>query len=374
MGQTQSLQQLQITKKKKKMQSSLFVCVTLLVLGCASYASAKLSEEAASFLLQERFEKFKETFQKKYKDEDEEYIRLKNFEKNFEKAVRLNAELRELGHDEVHGVTKFSDMTEDEFSRYQGLEASGDDDDPLELEVLEENLFGGDLELKGSFNWKDEGKLTAVKDQGACGSCWAFAAVETIEAARAIHGEDLTEYSPQQLVSCSKSNHGCAGGNSRRALEYVKWSGISKESDYPYTSGGSGEVAKCRDDIDRTHVHHLDWKYATFPCLKLRTCTEQSAALAKALKQFGPIIICVDASNWGSYTGGIMDHSSCSSKPSQSTHTLQIVGYDADADTPYWIARNSWNENWGEGGYIRLKMGGNVCGFANRPTVIKKAE
>merc|ERR1711988_851028 len=94
-------------------------------------------------------------------------------------------------------------------------------------------------------------------------------------------------------------------------------------------------------------------------------CSEDSDAMATALEENGPISIAIDASEWNTYTGGIMTSASCSSNPRKMDHAVQTVGYNAEGDVPYWIVRNSWTDKWGEGGYIYLKMGENTCGIAN---------
>jgi len=331
-------------------------------------SAAALSEDASSFLLSERFEAFKTEHNKVYADESEHSERMAIFEATIERITEANAALRAAGKDEIHGITKFADMTEDEFKFYLGVDAHIRAPRLPVSEVAEEDKVDA---TSGSFNWKDEGKLTAVKDQQQCGSCWAFSATETIETAWAMAGNKLTEFAPQQLVSCDKTDNGCNGGLPSNAFEYVKSAGgLASEADYPYTSG-KGVTGTCASPLPAAAGGTVStWEYAQKQCQGFSACTEDTDAIASKLQKYGPMSIAIDASQWSSYTGGVMDSASCSSSPRKMDHAVQLVGYNADADEPYWIVRNSWNTNWGEDGFIRLKMGENTCGIANLAALV----
>ena len=259
----------------------------------------------------------------------------------------------------------------------------------------------------GNYNLNDDGLLTAVKDQAQCGSCWAFSATETIETAWAKAGNDLVELSPQQIVSCDTGNgdYGCSGGMPSTAFEYVFTAGgLASEEAYPYTSttGVTGTCTSPLPSFTAKASSRASWAYAQDACmpgstevrgseslktaelcsnqrslfsnfsLRLLQCTEDTDAIASALKSYGGISIAIDASAFFSYTGGVMTSDSCSSNPSSLDHAIQIVGYNADADTPYWIVRNSWAESWGEDGFVFMEMGTNTCGLANIAALVKK--
>jgi C1A family cysteine protease len=329
---------------------------------------AALSEDATYFLLKERYSAHLQEHGIERSDE-EMSERLAIFEKTIEKVTEANAALAAKGKDQVHGITKFADYTEDEFKFFLGVDAHVRAPRFPVVEVPEEERVSA---TSGSFNWNDEGKLTAVKDQQQCGSCWAFSATETIETAWALAGNSLVELSPQQLVSCDKTDNGCNGGLPSNAFEYVKSAGgLASESDYPYTSG-KGVTGTCTSPLPASAGGTVsDWGYAQSACQGFKACTEDTDAIASALQKYGPMSIAIDASQWSSYTGGVMDSSSCESSPRKMDHAVQLVGYNADADEPYWIVRNSWNTNWGEDGFIRLKMGENTCGIANLAALIK---
>ena len=212
---------------------------------------------------------------------------------------------------------------------------------------------------------------TPVKDQMQCGSCWAFSATETIESAWARAGNALTVFSPQQIVSCDKTDSGCNGGLPTNAFDYVKGAGgMCANTAYPYTSG-TGNTGTCKSPLPALVGGTVSkWAYSSTICQGFTACVEDSSAQAAALQANGPVSVALDASAWSSYTGGVMTSASCSSSPRKMDHAVQLVGYNADAATPYWIVRNSWAASWGEQGYIYLAMGANTCGLFNLPAQV----
>jgi len=334
-----------------------FAVAALALVGSAS----ALSPAATEFLLAERFETFKVTHSKTYESEEAEKAAMATFAKNVDLAAERNAKLIAVGAEPVHGITRFSDMTEDEFKFYLGVDATIKA--PV-MPVLEAENVGETT--SGSFNWADEGMLTAVKDQAQCGSCWAFSATETIETAWAMAGNDLVEYAPQQMVSCSTKDAGCNGGMPSNAFEYVKATGgMCLDEDYPYTSG-HGNTGTCKNPLPEIAGGTISkWGYGQSPCQGFSACVEDSDGLIANLKKYGPMSIAIDAAKWNTYRGGVMTSASCSSSPRKMDHAVQLVGYNLDAPTPYWIVRNSWATGWGEDGFIFLEMGTNTCGIAN---------
>jgi hypothetical protein len=154
-------------------------------------------------------------------------------------------------------------------------------------------------------------------------------------------------------------------------LSQLSPTGLALDSDYPYTSG-TGTTGTCTSPLPALAGGTVGtWGYAQTACQGFTACTEDSAAIAATLQQYGPMSIAIDASTWNSYTGGVMEASSCSSSPRKMDHAVQLVGYNADAATPYWIVRNSWASNWGQEGFIYLAMGGNTCGIVNLAALIK---
>jgi len=227
-------------------------------------------------------------------------------------------------------------------------------------------------EMRGAapakLDWTETaGAVSPVKDQGDCGSCWAFSAVGGIEAAVFQATGFAKSLSAQQIVSCDKTDQGCFGGDLPTAFDYVEGvDGLDTEEDYPYTSGAHGHTHNCLNSTAAV-VKVTDYKYAVPPCTGFGAgwCHDQDEdGLKAALATHGPLSICVDAETWSDYSGGVLP-SGCSDNYYDIDHCVQLVGYDTTASTPYWKVRNSWGTDWGEGGFIRLPMGENACGLAD---------
>ncbi|RLN65092.1 hypothetical protein BBJ28_00018254 [Nothophytophthora sp. Chile5] len=191
-----------------------------------------------------------------------------------------------------------------------------------------------------SVDWSASACMSPIQSQGQCGSCWAFASVAAVESAQCIAGgqSSLTKYSEQQLVSCDSQNWGCNGGAPVYAFQYIEQNGLCTEDAYPYTSS-SGYSSSCSSSCSKsktgiTGYDNLD--------------TGDENALLDALNTH-PVVVAVASGNaaWKQYTGGVM--SSCDT--STLDHAVLAVGYDSSN----LKIRNSWGENWGESGYVRLK-------------------
>jgi hypothetical protein len=161
------------------------------------------------------------------------------------------------------------------------------------------------------------------------------------------------QLSPGQINQCDGTSHGCNGGWTENAYNYVhNAGGIETEGDYPYTSGG-GTQGSC-------HANSGAFKIKVNSYTKLTSNVENS--MGGFVSQAGPLSICLDASNFNSYTGGVMW--SCGKSVN---HCVQAVGVQVDG---YWKVRNQWGTGWGEGGFIRLGFGQNVCNLASTATYV----
>jgi C1A family cysteine protease len=212
-----------------------------------------------------------------------------------------------------------------------------------------------------SLDWSAKGATTPVKDQGQCGSCWAYSATEGIESGLFMAGGPLEELSEQQVISCDKTDGGCNGGDLPTAFDYVESAGgIDTESDYPDTSAKSGNTGRCKSFKKKAKV--TGYKYAIPPCDSGACKNQKESDMMAALNQYGPLSVCVNAESWDNYSGGIYKKK-CSGAARNLDHCVQLVGYDKSAN--YWKVRNSWAADWGEDGFIRLPMGENACGIAD---------
>jgi len=289
------------------------------------------------------FKEFQIKYGKSY-TEDEYVNRLGIFADNLVMVAKQNEEHIAVGGEAVFGVTKFMDLTPEEFHAMYLTAKPRDIPDS-------ERVTPPKVELADSVDWRTKGAVTPVKDQGQCGSCWAFSAVDAIESYGFLDGNyNLTKLSTQQVNACDKVDGGCNGGDTITAYEYVvKAGGIESEKEYPYTSGG-GRTGICKFSASKI-VESIKGH---------KVLAKKEEALQTELNH-GPASVCVAATAFQTYKKGILKV--C---PGFIDHCVQTVGYDT-ADN-YWLVRNSWNTDWGEEGYIRLEMGKNICKIANEIT------
>jgi len=294
------------------------------------------------------WESYKADFGKNYDTMEEEISRFGHFLTNLKTAdMRNEQELLAVGQP-VHGITSLSDLSAEEFAlRFLRSDVN------LKTgtgEVLTD-LAPPRLDL-GAVDWS--GKYTTpVKNQGYCGSCWAFSATEQIEtdAMRTLGVSYIL--SPEQITQCDTTSYGCSGGWTENAYNYVKKAGgIATEASYPYTST-SGTTGKCHFSTSSTPPVIAVSGYTTI---------KGEPNMGTFVQNTGPLSVCLDASNFNSYTGGVM--SVCGKSVN---HCVQAVGVEINN---YWIVRNSWGTSWGESGKIRLKYGQNTCAITNDPTYV----
>merc|ERR1712066_261087 len=246
------------------------------------------------------------------------------------------------------GVNEWSDLTDAEYEARNGYRM---EDHPVTGPVRN----GDAATAPDAVDWRSQGAVNGVKDQGQCGSCWAFSTVASLEGQQAIVNGNLPDCSEQQLVDCDPKSSGCNGGLMTYAFDYIKGQGshgLDTQSSYPYTArDDTCDTSKTGDDQD--------------VCATVTGYTElpqgDESALQDAVSSVGPISIAANASPWSSYSGGIFDSSSCD--PNGLNHGIAMVGYDTAEN--YWIIRNSWGGSWGESGYMRMVMGKNMCGISN---------
>jgi len=285
-------------------------------------------------------------FGKKY-NSTEYGSRFSVFKNSLQNADVRNVRESSRGGSARHGITKFSDLTDEEFSSLnKAVKPIKRDDLPGVYILADVAEYTGS---KTSADWS--GTLTtAVKDQGYCGSCWAFSTAAQIESDSIRLGLLTTSdnLSVQQLISCDSYDMGCDGGWTELGFEYVMENGLSLDSDYPYTSYNN-EIGACKADTS-DFVVKVD-QYYLIP-------TE--ASMIDYVLSTGPLSACADSGEWGSYIDGIVK--SCGDNVD---HCVQIVGVDTDEGS--WKVRNTWGTDWGEGGYIRIATGRNLCGIATDP-------
>jgi len=325
--------------------------ITLVLLAAVS-ASFGLS---APKHVQHEFVAFKEKYGKVYASKSEEETRFRIFQENYYRSAIENRARRSY----TVGITQFSDLTHQEFvSTYLGYK-------PMSAPVT--NVTARiSRELPDSVNWVEAGAVTDVKNQGQCGSCWAFATTEQIESYAQINTGELMDLSAQQVTSCTPNPvqcggvGGCRGSVTQLGFSYLQLFGHMAEADYPYVSGTTSQDEDCVYDPSKTMVTLTG--YNTLPA-------NNHDAVMTHLAEVGPLSIAVDASKWGSYTGGVFN--GCDFDENISiNHGVQLVGYGTDFSAlgtyDYWLVRNSWGSSWGEDGYIRLSRS-SECGVNSTP-------
>jgi len=310
-----------------------------------SVASARVFSEDSTHQ-KYLWENFKAEHGKSYETMTEEIKRFNFFLENLKMSDLRNEAEAKHGGSAVHGVTKFSDMSQAEFeSTY--LKADLTMKEKAEVAVVNGEVTTSVVDWSGVLT-------TPVKNQGYCGSCWAFSATEQIESDSMRTLGTSYILSPEQITQCDKTSAGCNGGWTERAYSYVqKAGGIETEASYPYTSY-SGTTGTCTFSASKTVIKVTGYK----------TISGESS-MPSYVQSTGPLSVCLDAESWNSYTGGIM--SVCGKSVD---HCVQAVGvYPVSASAGgYWKVRNSWGTSWGESGYIRLAYGANTCDITNDPT------
>ncbi|XP_007249824.3 cathepsin K [Astyanax mexicanus] len=300
--------------------------------------------------LDSEWEKWKVTHRKEYNGLGEEDIRRAIWEKNTRLIEAHNQEY-ELGiHSYELGMNHLGDMTVEEVAeKMLGLQMPMDSDDT--------NTYVPDEyeKLPKSIDYRKLGYVSPVRNQGSCGSCWAFSSVGALEGQLMKTTGQLVELSPQNLVDCVKENDGCGGGYMTNAFNYVKTNkGIDSEEAYPYV----GEDQQC--------AYNKSGKAAA--CRGFKEVKKGSeGALTSALAKVGPVSVGIDAmqSTFQFYKRGVYYDPNCDKE--NINHAVLAVGYGV---TPkgkkYWIVKNSWGEEWGKQGYVLMARNrNNACGIAN---------
>jgi len=294
------------------------------------------------------FTSFVRRFNKNYAA-DEFFPRYAIFKANYNKIRQHN----KGQHTYSMAVNEFADMTFEEFhSKMTGYKPRN------RAYARSLNTEGPHTELKSlaaSVDWRAQGAVTPVKNQGQCGSCWSFSTTGSVEGAHAIATGKLVSLSEQQLVDCSadEGNQGCNGGMMDQAFEYIiSNGGITTEAAYPYTA----QDGTCQSGQSAA---------ATISTYVDVTAGSESALLAAV--NIGPVSVAIEADQqcFQFYSGGILSDPSCGT---QLDHGVLVVGYGTENGQDFWIVKNSWGASWGESGYIRLARGSNECGIATEPS------
>jgi C1A family cysteine protease len=311
-------------------------------------ATAIVYEPRAGLSLEQQFEEYNTFWKRTHATAADKATRFENFKINAAKIAELNAQTERNGRGASFGFGKFSDWSLEEFRKLNGFRPSKPLANPVTLDRnVEQNP-------STPIDWVAKGMTTPVKDQGQCGSCWAFSTTETVESANLMAGKTVVPGAPQEIVDCDNSDQGCDGGDPQEALQWVQQQGgLDAESCYPYQAqDGNCASSQCTPVMTITSVDPVDGNEAT---------------MYKTLASEGPLSICCDAEAWQNYNGGILTADQCGNNVD---HAIQLTGY-SPSQGAYWIVRNSWGSDWGQNGFIWLSYGENTCAITSETTAAR---
>ncbi|PWZ39739.1 Senescence-specific cysteine protease SAG12 [Zea mays] len=360
-------------------------CVLLLLAvfhhGCSSARAHRragdmersMSTDDSSMI--ERFQRWKAAYNKSYATVAEERRRFRVYARNMAYIEATNAEAEAAGLTYELGETAYTDLTNQEFMAMYTAPAPAQlpaDESVITTRAGPVDAVGGapgqlpvyvnlSTSAPASVDWRASGAVTPVKNQGRCGSCWAFSTVAVVEGIYQIRTGKLVSLSEQELVDCDTLDDGCDGGISYRALRWIASNGgITTETDYPYTG--------TTDACNRAKLSHNAVSIAGLR----RVATRSEASLANAVAG-QPVAVSIEAGgdNFQHYKKGVYN-GPCGTNLN---HGVTVVGYGQEAagGDRYWIVKNSWGQGWGDDGYIRMKkdVAGKpegLCGIAIRPS------
>jgi len=250
------------------------------------------------------------------------------------------------------GINDFSDLSWAEFSSTHLMAPQH-----CSATVGSYQVEGVEVKADPSIDWRTKNVVTPVKNQGSCGSCWAFGTTGAVESNWAIQTGKLLSLSEQQLVDCAGAfgNMGCRGGLPSQAFEYIRATGgIELDADYKYT----GRDGSCKFNKDKVAAHVTG---------EVNITEGVESELFDAITNKGPVAVAFQvAGDFQSYRSGVYDSTRCKSGPMDVNHAVLAVGYDTDASSgkPYWIVKNSWGTSFGMKGYFNMVRNKNMCGIA----------
>ncbi|XP_028761738.1 senescence-specific cysteine protease SAG39-like [Neltuma alba] len=322
--------------------------LAFLLLGMVAFQATSRTLQEAS--MQERHEQWMARYGKVYSDPQEKEKRFNIFKQNVEYIEGINS----AGTRPYKlGINQFADLANEEFTasrnRFKGHMCSSIKKTPS---FTYENV----TDVPSSVDWRKQGAVTPIKNQGDCGCCWAFSAVAATEGITKLSTGKLISLSEQELVDCDTKgvDQGCEGGLMDDAFKFIMQNhGLSSEANYPY----KGSDGTCNAKGEANHVATIKG-YEDVPA-------NNEQALQKAVAN-QPVSVAIDASgsDFQFYSGGIFT-GSCGT---ELDHGVTAIGYGVSDDTEYWLVKNSWGTEWGEEGYIRMKRNVDakegLCGIA----------
>nr|BAW35427.1 cysteine protease [Drosera adelae] len=322
----------------------------LLCIGLSSFQSSAISHEPS---MVKRHEEWMVQHRRTYKDNVEKERRFQIFQKNVNLIEAHNKKNKSYSL----SVNQFADLTDEEFEKmYASAKVpesrhSNSQRTPFKYE--------GYTSVPASINWVTMGAVTPIRNQGTCGSCWAFAAIATVESLTWIKTGKSYDLSEQQIVDCDRygKDRGCNGGYADGAYNWIiNNRGVTTEASYPYVGYQQYYCYRAQSAVTIKGYQFVP--------------NNSERAMQQAVAN-QPIAVYVESKgyNFKYYSGGLFT-GQCGTA---TDHVVAVVGYGTTTDGyPYWLIKNSWGTGWGENGYMRMLRNVNdprgLCGIALYPT------
>ncbi|XP_021494384.1 pro-cathepsin H [Meriones unguiculatus] len=323
----------------------MWAALPLLCAGAWLLSAGATAELTVNAIEKFHFKSWMKQHQKTYSSEEYNH-RLRMFANNWRKINAHN----QRNHTYKMALNQFSDMS------FAEIKQKFLWSEPQNCSATKSNYLRGTGPYPSSMDWRKKGHfVSAVKNQGSCGSCWTFSTTGALESAVAIASGKMLSLAEQQLVDCAQNfnNHGCQGGLPSQAFEYILYNkGIMGEDSYPY----KGKDGHCKFNPKKAIAFVKDVANITL---------NDEEAMVEAVALYNPVSFAFEVTeDFMMYKSGVYSSTSCHKTPDKVNHAVLAVGYGEQNGLLYWIVKNSWGAHWGKNGYFLIERGKNMCGLA----------